>query len=98
MLLQLEKIKKEKHDGEIFHALCYFSIPRSCGDWEIWEGSYGILKNSSLNGNIIIQIGFNAAEDNDKISFSLLYGREHIKNKASEDSEENINKDFLTEF
>jgi hypothetical protein len=90
-----EKIAKERFENDTFNAFMYFSMPCS-GEWDIWDEAYQILHSSSINGNIVLQIGLNADKNDETITFSLIVGREYIDKKERESDEEN--KDLLTEF
>ena len=85
--------KKRKDD--VFNALLYVSFPHQSElDW--YEVAVSLF-DADVFGEMIFQIGFNRSEDDANVYISLLYGRERIKEKATED-ELDISKDLLTEF
>ena len=92
-----EEVKKDKWGDAVFNALLYFSIPHS-GGLEIVEGSYDILESSSINGNVVVQFAFNAEDDDETISISLMCGRECIKDNGTQDVENGSAKEYCVKF
>ena len=91
----IDEVNKKKWKNDVFNALLYISFPHQSElDWYEVAGS---LFDADIFGEMMFQIGFNRSEDDANVYISLLYGRERIKEKNSED-ELDINKELLTEF
>lgn len=91
----IDEVNKEKWKDDVFNALLYVSFPHQTElDW--YEVAVSLL-DADVFGEMMFQIGFNRSEDDANVYISLLYGRERIKEKNTED-ELDINKELLTEF
>lgn len=77
-----EEIKANKRKDAIFNGMLYLSIPH-CEGLDILIDLCDILRDSSINGNLIFQLGLNAEEDDETYTVSLLCGEERIRKEES---------------
>ena len=55
--------------------MLYLSIPQTEG-LELLESSYENLMDFGVDGNLLVQFGFNSTSDDSTITISLMYGRD----------------------
>lgn len=90
-----EEIKANKRKDAIFNGMLYLSIPH-CEGLDILIDLCDILRDSSINGNLIFQLGLNAEEDDETYTVSLLYGEEHIRKEESNSNDNSLVQEILT--
>jgi len=71
----MEKEKLYHGETGILNGLLYLSIPHTEG-LELMELGYEHLADSIIDGQFIVQFGFNPSPIDDSITISLMYGRD----------------------
>ena len=82
----MEKEKLYHGETGILNGLLYLSVPNAEG-LELMEVCYDYLADSIIDGQFVVQFGFNSSPTDDTITVSLMYGRDkRTPEKIEEDS------------